>query len=99
MTKHSFIDSMTKYSYQKNDSRFLSLFNAFNYEKNGFVSFHELLLGLASMEPTTSNGEVRIKFVFRYNDSDRNGFLCEEFKTLVKDISPERDENRLKTKF
>jgi Ca2+-binding EF-hand superfamily protein len=51
LTFHSFIDYITKYNYQKNDSRFLSLLNAFNYEKNGFLSFHELLLGLASMEP------------------------------------------------
>jgi Ca2+-binding EF-hand superfamily protein len=100
MTLYSFINYMTKYSYQKNDSRFPSLFNAFNYEKNGFLSFHELLLGLASMEPTTSNREARIKFVFRYYDSDGDEFLCEdEFKKLIEDIAPECDENKLKTKY
>jgi Ca2+-binding EF-hand superfamily protein len=56
-------------------------FNAFNYEENGFFSFHELLLGLASMEPTADNGEARTKFVFRYYDTDGDGLLCEnDFK-------------------
>jgi len=99
MTIDSFKDYMTKYSYHKNDSRFPLLFNAFNYNKNGYLSFHELLLGLASTEPNTANGEARIKFIFRYYDTDGDGFLCEsEFKKLVKDISPKDDENTLETK-
>lgn len=68
------------------------LFNAFNYMMNGFLSFHELLLGLVSLEMETPHDEVRIKFVFRYYDIKKYGYLCEDdLKRLVRDLASQKE--------
>ncbi len=75
---------MTKYSYQKNDSRFPSLFNAFNYEKNGFLSFHELLLGLASMEPNLKSCIYLFALEIQINsDKYRLSALLNAFRNMA----------------
>jgi Ca2+-binding EF-hand superfamily protein len=99
LTKDSFKDYMSKYGFEKNDSRLQLLFNALNYLGTGFLSFHELLIGLASMEPNTKHAEARNKLVFRFFDADRDGLLNEsEFKKLVKEIYPKDDENTVQKK-
>ena len=85
----SFKNYLSKYGFKQGDSRFNSLFLAFNYMKNGFVSFHELLLGLVSLEPQAIHHETRIKFVFRFYDTGSKGFLdMDDFSKLVADLTP-----------
>ncbi len=89
LTKDSLKDYMPKYSFEKNDSRLQLLFNALNYLGTGFLSFHELLIGLVSKKPNTRHAEARNKLVFRFFEADRHGLLNEsEFKKLVKEIYP-----------
>lgn len=78
---------MGKYGFEKSDSRMEYLFRSFNYHKNGFLSFHELLTGLATIEPSTVHGESRVRFIFRYYDADGSGTLSmEEFRKLTQDM-------------
>jgi Ca2+-binding EF-hand superfamily protein len=99
LTKDSLKDYMPKYSFEKNDSRLQLLFNALNYLGTGFLSFHELLIGLVSKKPNTRHAEARNKLVFRFFDADRDGLLNEsEFKKLVKEIYPKDDENTVQKK-
>lgn len=86
-TENSFKYFLTKYDFERNDIRLSRLFRAFNGAANGFLSFHELLLGVACMEPNSLQGEYRVRFIFRYYDEDQSGGLClEELRALVSDI-------------
>jgi Ca2+-binding EF-hand superfamily protein len=99
LTKDSFKNYVSKYGFEKNESRLQLLFNALNYLGTGFLSLHELLIGLASMEPNTRHAETRNKLAFRLFDDDRDGLLNEsEFKKLVKEIYPKDDENTVQKK-
>lgn len=86
-TFESFRCYMTKHGFEIKQASFQKLFKAFNYNRNGYLSFHELLLGLACMEPNIPHGECRVMFVFRYYDSHQEGFLTlENFELLLKDL-------------
>ncbi|XP_054167537.1 uncharacterized protein LOC128964591 [Oppia nitens] len=101
MSFDSFKDYMIKYleDYTADDDRFPLLYNAFNYNKNNCLDFHEMLLGVASMEPSAPNAEARLKFVFRYYDTNNDGKLSsDEFKKLVKAMSVGSDENSINNK-
>lgn len=88
-TLESFKCYMAKYGFEKNDNRLFMLFRAFNYNNNGFLSFHELLIGLATVEPNTMHGEARVRFIFRYYNLDGTGNLSEnEFRKMIVDMNP-----------
>lgn len=85
----SFKNYMSKYGFNNRDQRLESLFLAFNYKRNGYVSFHELLMGLVALEPNASHQETRIKFIFRFYDFKCKGYLNKsDFERLVLDIYP-----------
>lgn len=68
-----------------------ALFRAFDARKRNYLSFKDLLHGLAALEPCTQHGglpaEMRCRYMFRYYDINGDGFLqFDEFKALVKDI-------------
>ncbi|XP_005096992.1 uncharacterized protein LOC101848881 isoform X2 [Aplysia californica] len=68
-----------------------ALFRAFDPHKKHILSYKDVLLGLAALEPCTQHGglpaEMRCRYMFRYYDVNGDGFLqFEEFKALVKDI-------------
>lgn len=87
MASESFRCYMAKYGFEKADARMTNLFRSFNYHKNGYLSFHELLIGLATIEPGTIHGESRVRFIFRYYDADSSGSLSEEeFRALTFDL-------------
>ena len=87
MCHDSFKFYMSKYGFEKSDTRMGYLFRSFNYNKNGCLSFHELLTGLATIEPCTIHGESRVRFIFRYYDVDCSSTLSvDEFKKLTMDL-------------
>lgn len=80
------------YQFETNIERIRRFFNASNYNNNGFLTFHEFLLGLIAMERGTPHNEFRIKFVFRYYDTKCSGTLCEEdIRCMVKDMMIENN--------
>uniref|UniRef100_A0A6G1S6C2 Serine/threonine-protein phosphatase n=1 Tax=Aceria tosichella TaxID=561515 RepID=A0A6G1S6C2_9ACAR len=57
-----------------------SLYRAFKFNRHmPYVTFHELLLGLAAMDRSTAHGghsgELRASYIFRYYDSNQDGYL------------------------
>jgi Ca2+-binding EF-hand superfamily protein len=99
MTQTSFNDYMSKYGFEKADKKLELLFRAFNFHKNSFLGFHEFLLGLTSIDPMASNGQSRIKFIFKYFDVDSDGYLNEkEFTTMVREIYPKDSNSVIKQK-
>ena len=94
MTYDSFRHYMIKNSFEINDIRLKRLFQAFNTNQNGYISFNEMLIGLVSIERETPHVEFRIKFVFDYYDTKRRGlFFEEEMSKLVRDLNSDRDCN------
>lgn len=85
----SFRVYMSKYKFERNGARSERLFSAMNISRNGYLSFHELLLGLACLEPTARHGEFRVKFLFRYYDNNHAGSLnVDKLKVMVADMFP-----------
>lgn len=75
--------------------RITDLFRAFDAEGLNFLTFRDLLLGLAGMEPCTQHGgppaELRCRYIFRYYSRTSEGIMeYAEFLRLIMDI------NRLK---
>ena len=56
MSYPSFVDYMSKIGWNSTDIRLHSIFRAFNYRSTGFLSFHELLLGLGAIDQATQHG-------------------------------------------
>ena len=61
------------------------IFRAFDIHKRKFLTFKEVLLGLAALEPSTQHGgmpaEMRCRYIFRYYDKNSDGNLqFEEFR-------------------
>lgn len=100
MTVDSYRVYMSKYKFERNEATLTKLFNAFNIARNGYLSFHELLLGLACMEPNMMHNAFRVAFLFRYYDHDNTGSLDEaKLKAMVtemhEDAKPEEIEDKL----
>ena len=94
MTFHSFKNYFSKYGFNYEDNRMAKYFTAFNFSGSGYLNFHELLLGMACVEPDVYNGSSRVKFIFRFYDMDRDGLLNQnDFIPLVKDLNPGMAEN------
>lgn len=58
---------------------------AFDVHKKRSLTFKDVLLGMAALEPTTQHGgmpaEMRCRYIFRYYDKNADGFLqFAEFK-------------------
>ena len=58
---------------------------AFDVHKRRMLSYRDILLGLAAMEPATQHGgtpaEMRCRYIFRYYDKEGEGLLeFSEFK-------------------
>lgn len=84
----SFKHYLRRYGLHPRDDRLNALFLAFNYQKNGYVTFHELLLGLVALEPLAIHSDTRIKFIFRFYDAGSKGFLdMEDVTKLTADLN------------
>lgn len=92
MTIDSFRHYMLRNGFETQDIRLKRLFNAFNYNNNGFLTFHEILLGFVSMERDTPHDEVRIKFIFRFYDTKKKGVLYDDdFRRIIRDINVDKE--------
>ncbi|XP_061707748.1 uncharacterized protein LOC133518165 isoform X1 [Cydia pomonella] len=86
MSPHLFKQLMVEVGWQYQQCP--ALFRAADMTNRGGLSFHDLLMWIAALEPVTqhsgSTAEVRCKYIFRYFDSDRDQKLdYAEFKELV----------------
>ncbi|XP_052072975.1 uncharacterized protein LOC127711057 isoform X2 [Mytilus californianus] len=75
----------------KVDDNMADFFRAFDLHKRKFLTFKEVLLGLAALEPSTQHGgmpaEMRCRYIFRFYDKNSDGHLqYDEFRHMVKDI-------------
>ncbi|XP_076106422.1 uncharacterized protein LOC143075052 [Mytilus galloprovincialis] len=75
----------------KVDDNVTDFFRAFDLHKRKFLTFKEVLLGLAALEPSTQHGgmpaEMRCRYIFRFYDKNSDGHLqYDEFRHMVKDI-------------
>ncbi|XP_013419289.1 uncharacterized protein LOC106179994 isoform X2 [Lingula anatina] len=66
-------------------------FRAFDVHHRKMLTFKEVLLGLASLDPVTQHGgtpaEMRCRYMFRFYDKNGDGYLqFDEFKKIVLDI-------------
>ena len=97
MSLHSFKNYFQKYGIFWDSSQSMKYMNAFNYkETKGILSFHEVLCGISCIEPDIYNGPIRNKFLFRYYDTDKDGFLSVvEFSALIKDLNPTASDNAI----
>lgn len=89
MTFTAFHKYFEKYMLEMKQSEetILQLFNGFNSACNGYLSFHEFLLGLVLIEPDCPPNENRLKFIFRYYDVDQDQELNEsEMAKLAIDL-------------
>lgn len=85
----SFKHYMRKYGFEASEGRLERLFHGFNYDANGYLSFHEFLLGLACLEQNAAHGEFRAKFIYRYYNTDQSGQMSlEQVKAMVADMVP-----------
>ncbi|KOB70387.1 Serine/threonine-protein phosphatase [Operophtera brumata] len=86
MSPHVFAQFMLDLGWQ--NAQCLSLFRAADVTGRGGLSFLELLLWTAALEPATQHSgipaEIRCRYIFRYFDKNRDQKLeYEEFKELV----------------
>ncbi len=88
MPPGSFRRYLRNYGFRSSDTRHQALFRAFNYLKSGDISFQELLMGLACLEPLALHHDTRVKFIFRFYDSGSKGFLDvpTDFRRLLVDL-------------
>ena len=89
MCFESFMHYMALYGgYAKTDPALKYLFGAAMLYGHDYINFHEMLLCLVTLEPTTPNGlEARLKFVFRYYDSRGKGAMTmDELICMVQEM-------------
>ena len=99
MSIYSFKHYMIKYGLVKNENDMIRLFRAFNQHQNGYLNFHELLIGLTAMDPNAKHGQVRLAYVYRFYDKAHNGFLTKkDFFKMVREMHPNDSEDEAKAK-
>ncbi|KAH9403424.1 hypothetical protein TYRP_015313 [Tyrophagus putrescentiae] len=66
----------------------------------GDISFQELLMGLACLEPLALHHDTRVKFIFRFYDSGSKGFLDvpTDFRRLLVDLESGKKKKKRRKK-
>lgn len=105
MQFHAFRIFMAKLGWHEEESLIKAIFSAFVTAGGPkpespllYLTFHELLLGLAAMEERADHRgnclRLRLKFIFNFYDDDRDGKLsAKEVTSLVADISSKKGGN------
>ena len=102
LTPASFGLYLHKLGFQEHGNRTKQLFHAFNFTGSGRITFQELLIGMALYDPTAAppNGPPRLKFVFRFYNTDQSGLLTvDQLKVMLAELSPafqDKDGNKVK---
>lgn len=88
MPPGSFKRYLRNYGFRSSDTRHRALFRAFAFYKSGSICFHELMIGLACLEPLSVHHDTRIKFIFRFYDNKSKGCLDvkTDFRRLLVDL-------------
>ena len=93
MSFFSFKAYFGKYGFKTSEKSMKRLFNGImlygpnNESRKGCISFKDLLLGLALIDPQSVFNNSRIAFIFRYYDINRDGYLSkEELREMIEDI-------------
>lgn len=77
---------MASYFDEKNIS-FKNIFKAMNYKVKNYIAFNEFLLGMASIDQNSPHTQPRYTYIFRYYDSDSDGYLDrEDLRRLLQDV-------------
>lgn len=64
-----------------------NVFKAMNYKVKNYIGFNELLIGLASIDINSPHSEARYIYIFRFYDSDSDGFLDrDDVRRLLNDV-------------
>lgn len=88
----SFADYFNKLGLAYKEKELLNLYRAFSFNQTNYMSFHELLLGIAAMEKSTPHSgkcaELRYGYIFRYYQiKSNNDFLDrQEMSELTTDL-------------
>lgn len=70
-----------------------NIFKAMNYKIKKYISFNEFLLGLVALDENAPNTKPRLSFLFRYYDSDSDGYLSNnDLQTLITDIKKQNNQ-------
>lgn len=90
MNKFIFKEFMLSLGWKEENS-LDNIFQAFDISNKGILSFNDVLIGLAAMEPSTQHGgppaEIRCRYIFRFYDSDRDDKLeYHEYFNMIRDI-------------
>ena len=87
----SFKVFVKKINLKLNENVLIPTFRAFDCYQRSYITFNELLLGLAAMDQATEHGSepgvLRCAYLLRYYDSDSDGFLSvDDISRMVTDI-------------
>ena len=86
MTYWSFCSYINDY-FQECDT-LLQLFQAFNSNRCGYLTFQEFFIGIVSIEPGCPTILIRLRFIFRYYDLDRDDLLDQtDMQRLFRDLN------------
>ena len=92
MSFTSFKDYLGKYGFKTSEKTLKRIYtyfldgDIFN-QGDQYLLFLDLLLGLAEIDPQNILARDRIRLIFLYYDSDRNGYLSkEELREMIEDI-------------
>lgn len=70
-----------------------NIFRAMNYKIKKYISFNEFLLGLVALDRNAPNTKLRLSFLFRYYDSDSDGYLSnDDLQSLICDINKQMNQ-------
>ncbi|KAJ6217944.1 hypothetical protein RDWZM_009101 [Blomia tropicalis] len=88
MSRTSFEQYLIKHRIETNMERLKHYWNAWkNHSNSPFMTFHELLIGLVIIDRYTNHGELRLRYIFKFYDRDKDGKLNRiELKTLIQDL-------------
>src|SRR5699024_1975206 len=87
LSRDSFLMYMAKHEIEIRTQVAVRYYAAFRIRAKHYMTFTELLLGLAAIDLRTDHKEARYKFVFRYYDSDKDGALNRnEFKRMYEHL-------------
>ncbi|RWS00809.1 Calcineurin-like protein phosphoesterase, partial [Dinothrombium tinctorium] len=87
----SFSDYMKRIGWTNNEPDLQSVFRAFAFNGQNYLSYHEFILGIAALDKNTTHGgrsgELRCGYIFRFYDANNDNLLdYNDMKALTYDM-------------